>query len=394
MKISKKIAAVCLCFVITFWGFGIAVSAATKTWSPVITLDNVTATEGDTVFINVNLSENLYGIMAFTFSICYDDDLLTYKGYRDGLLTRIKNDKLEKSVFSQYYIAEHDDYISIVDCENKNRYGNGTIITLEFSVNEDISAGTYPIKIANVRPNEKGENLKGCFANWRGDTINPVVEHGSITVPLTQENCVHSFGGWSVKTQNSCVSEGVEVRNCTVCGKMESRTLSKSDHTYESVWTVDLAATADEDGILSRHCADCNDKTDYRFYTYSSATKQGLKNEVGTTVTQAELDALESSEGTSPSDSSKEKDSDSSKPDNSDGKNPDEKDNDNISDEDNSEKIPENADLLIEQAKKDDLVKTGIAGKIYDYLYGTNSKNGILNLIFKALKEFLERISK
>ncbi|MBE6732878.1 MAG: hypothetical protein E7561_02645 [Ruminococcaceae bacterium] len=386
MKKLKKAIIVFLCVLMAFSSLGIVSHAKSLTWSTTITIDNVTATPGDTVYVNVNLSDNVYGIMAMTFSILYDNNVLSYVGYQDGKLNyKDKNGVTKTYGFFQYYINDRGDYISIVDCENKNQQGSGTLITLEFKVKDNAAAGTYSIKMANVRPYEKGESLKGCFANWYGDTINPVLTNGSITIPLTQKNCQHNFGSWTKKTDASCVNEGIEVRNCSICGKLENRMVSKTDHFYDKNWTVDTVATADEDGILSRHCTVCNKKTDYKFFTYSSAVQNDVKNEVGAELTKAEVDLLESLEA----DDIENNNPDSSNLENGNNEN----DNSNPSG-DISEEIPENAGVLVEVAKKENTAKTGIAGRIYDYLYGTKSGAGIINVILKALKEFFQELFK
>jgi hypothetical protein len=227
-----------------------------------------------------------------------------------------------------------------------------------------------------VRPKEKGENLKDCFANWRGDEINPIVTNGSITVPLTQQNCRHSFSKWEVKAQPDCSKGGAEERNCSACGKNETREIEKIDHIYESNWTVDTAATKENKGVMSRHCVGCNKKTDVVYYPYSLVEEKGFKNTVGDTVNAEEKAVIDTYKGVEIKPSVPDEPEEDEAP--SKIENP------------NQEEIPD-ANAIVSEIRKEE-VQNGIAGKVYCYLFGQDGKGGVINAVIKAFKEFINSL--
>lgn len=360
----KKVLALMLSVVLAF-SLAFSASAATEkvVWSPYIKVDDVVATANDTVLVNLELTGNTHGIMAITISVIYDKDVLSYQNYYNG-------------VFTQHYVSPKDGYVAIVDCENKSIKKEGPIITLEFKVKEDAHGGTYPIKIGHVRPKEKGENLKDCFANWRGDVINPIVTNGSITVPLTQQNCRHSFSEWKVKAAPSCTKGGAEERNCSACGKNEIRETEKIDHIYDSNWTIVTAATKDNKGSMARLCDGCGKKTDTVYYPFSLVEETNFKNTVGDTVTSAEKAIADNYKGVEQTPSEKDPD----KPDTP--ETPPEQDNPDADD------IPD-ANTIVSDIREEEKSPNGISGNIYCYLFGEDGKGGIINAIIKAFKQFI-----
>lgn len=361
----KKISVIVLSLILIIsFAFSVSAAAPKEVWSPYVKVDDVTATANDTVLVNLEVTGNVHGIMAITISVVYDQNVLDYVDYYNG-------------IFRQHYVVKKQGYIAIVDCENKSIKGDGTIITLEFKVKENAHGGTYPIKIAHVRPNEKGENLKDCFANWRGDEINPIVTNGSITIPITQQNCRHNFSSWSEKAKPTCAQEGADHRNCSVCGKNEIRTTEKTDHIYEEEWTIDKSATEDSKGSMSRHCANCNKKTDNIYFPFSLVSEKNFKNTQGDKVTVAEKLIAESYKETEI-------------------KVPEQEIPQNEPQEDPVEtpatdEIPD-ANTIVNDIKTEEKIQDGIAGKIYNYLFGKDGKGGIINAIIKAFKQFIDKL--
>ena len=43
----------------------------------------------------------------------------------------------------------------------------------------------------------------------------------------------HNFGEWTVTKKATCEAEGEQTRTCSVCGKTETQSISKTDHDYE-----------------------------------------------------------------------------------------------------------------------------------------------------------------
>lgn len=362
----KKLLSLGLSVILAF-SLAFSASAASEkvVWSPYIKVDDVTATANDTVLVNLELTGNTHGIMAMTISVIYDTSVLSYQNYYNG-------------VFKQHYVSPKDGYVAIVDCENKSIKKEGAIITLEFTVKEDAPGGTYPIKIGHVRPKEKGEDLKDCFANWRGDIINPIVTNGSITVPLTQQNCRHSFGDWQVKAAPSCNKGGAEERNCSACGKNEIRETEKTDHIYEEFWTISTAATADSKGSMARLCEGCSKKTDIVYFPLSLVEEKNFKNTVGDIVTVEEKAIADNYKGVEQKPNKVEPQ-------------PDENDTPPTIEIPKEDDIPD-ANTIVSEIRKEEKIKNGIAGNIYSYLFGEDGKGGIINAIIKAFKQFINNL--
>ena len=76
----------------------------------------------------------------------------------------------------------------------------------------------------------------------------------------------HRFGEWVVRVEPTCQATGERYRRCLVenCDHTESETLPTVGHNYSDAYTLDLPATATEDGEKSRHCltVGCTARTD------------------------------------------------------------------------------------------------------------------------------------
>lgn len=72
----------------------------------------------------------------------------------------------------------------------------------------------------------------------------------------------HTFGGWTVKTQPTETSEGLEERSCSVCGYKETRVVPKTTHvhTFSDEWSFNETehwhnATCDHKDVVSEKAA-------------------------------------------------------------------------------------------------------------------------------------------
>ena len=74
----------------------------------------------------------------------------------------------------------------------------------------------------------------------------------------------HSFGEWTEKTAATCAAPGVRERTCSICGKVESVTVTV-EHTY-GAWEVTTPAESSTPGIKTRRCTVCG-KTETKNYT-------------------------------------------------------------------------------------------------------------------------------
>ncbi len=69
----------------------------------------------------------------------------------------------------------------------------------------------------------------------------------------------HVWSDWRVDTEPGCISDGRQIRTCTVCGETEYQTIPATGHQFGS-WTVDIAATCTENGRNVRICTVCGEK--------------------------------------------------------------------------------------------------------------------------------------
>lgn len=282
MKKFKALAALLLCIII----FTVSIPLTAAAGSLKITVSNLTAVPGDEIAVAVDISENT-GVMAMTFALGYDTKVLTYNGFNIG-------------IFNDYTVVDHPDrgYVSFVNCENADRTYEGNILVMKFTVNDDAPAGLSDLTVMNVRPEEYGESMDGCFANWNGDVITPTIVNGSVTVGETCTNSGHKYGDWKVVSVPLCETEGVNNRSCIRCGHTELKNVKAVGHDFEDKWTVDTPATEGESGKMSRHCKRCEKTTDEVSFALDVPQKNDFENKGGEQVRQEQWPVLETFEPT------------------------------------------------------------------------------------------------
>ena len=274
-----------LCFftvIILIFSLGVCLPASAEN-DPVITVSQVTAVPGDTIVVSVDISNNP-GIQAMTFTLSYDNSIVTYQKYEKGKL-------------SDYTVVNHSStgYVSFVNCENDNKKYNGTIFSVTFKVNENAAPGKYDFKIRNINPKELGDNLTGCFANKEHTTITPVIKNGHLTVGKTCGNSGHEFSEWTQTVEPTCDGKGTKMRSCKRenCGHTESAEIAAIGHDFEDKWTIDRAATETEKGSMSRHCTRCEATKDNTFFDMEISEENQFENKEETVVTPDKWEILE-----------------------------------------------------------------------------------------------------
>lgn len=240
-----------------------------------------TAVPGDTIAVTVDMANNP-GIMAMTFNVSYDTKALNFEKYTLGR-------------WNDYTMADHPEsgYFSFVNCEVKNRKYNGTIFTLYFTVKDTATPGVHEFKIMNIHPNKYGEALNGCFANKEHTDVNVTAVRGSVTIGKTCSNSGHTFSEFKTSVEPTCIATGLKSRTCSVCGHTESEEIQKTEHVYDNDWTVDVVATAEQSGIMSRHCKNCPAVTDKVYYSLKESSENDIPNEEDTTVSPDDWEKLE-----------------------------------------------------------------------------------------------------
>ncbi|WP_457819694.1 hypothetical protein, partial [Staphylococcus aureus] len=64
----------------------------------------------------------------------------------------------------------------------------------------------------------------------------------------------HTPGEWETVKEATCSENGLEERNCTVCGNViETRVTDTLPHTYDE-WVVTVEPTCTEAGVESASC--------------------------------------------------------------------------------------------------------------------------------------------
>ena len=98
------------------------------------------------------------------------------------------------------------------------------------------------------RAGSKSRHCQGCDARIEKTTL-----------PATG----HEFGAWVTIFNITCTERGVKTRSCVACDHEESAYFGTVyGHRYEEFFTVDEAPTCDKIGSKSRHCENCDARTD------------------------------------------------------------------------------------------------------------------------------------
>lgn len=83
--------------------------------------------------------------------------------------------------------------------------------------------------------------------------------------PIKAE-CTHKFGSWTITQKATCSVNGSEQRKCSLCGKIETRTIKATGHKYTDKV---IAPTTTQKGYTLHTCKECgySYKSDYTEYT-------------------------------------------------------------------------------------------------------------------------------
>lgn len=251
MSIVKRLTSFVLCAVLcTVMCYSVFAESP-----PTITISNKSDLPGNSVKIDFVITNNP-GIMGMTFSILYDSNNLEFVDLSRGYISS-----------PNYNNLSDEGRVIIAVTEREDKSNSGIMMSLTFKIKDDAKPGKYAITLANHKYEKYGDSLHNCFSNSNQQSIVPTVKAGSITVQKTCENSGHKYGVWSVTKKASCTETGQKERICSRCGDTEKQEIPIT-HEFEAEWTVDKAATPDEDGIMSRHCKNCDAVTDKITFTY------------------------------------------------------------------------------------------------------------------------------
>lgn len=234
--------------------------------TPTIKLSNVSAMPGDSVTINIDISNNP-GIMAIAFCVTYDKDAFEFEKE-----TFDSNKSTSGYITSPTY-TDHSDkgHISFSYVGTSDKATNGTMLAIPFKIKNTAKAGKHTIAIANSNREKYGYKLHNSFSNSKQQAIVPTVIAGSITVGETCENSGHKYGDYTIIKSADCTNTGLKNHVCERCQFSED-VIIPITHDFESDWTIDKQATPQEDGIMSRHCTKCQEVTDTITFSYKEIT--------------------------------------------------------------------------------------------------------------------------
>jgi|GEM_PF-1129062 len=224
-----------------------------------ITIDTISAVTGDTIIVPIRM-ENNPGIMAMTISITYNAQALAFEKYYLG------------NVVYDYYVVDHPtkNLLRFVNCENKDRANNGTILSLQFKVKDNAEADFHKISI---------DYSAGDFCNWNLDKIMPEIVSGGVEVAFNGNNCKHKkYGEWTTVAVATCKQSGAKQRICKVCGHTDIRATDPVGHQYSDSWTIDEPATPEKDGLMSRYCLHCDHYVDRMTFSYENVGEGNIDN--------------------------------------------------------------------------------------------------------------------
>lgn len=259
----------CICMLLSPLSAGITASAM-EIRSGTITVDTVKGFPGETAVVSLKIEDNP-GIMAFAITILYDSADLTYEDYFEG------------DVLSTYNVVDNPEKGSIrfVTRSFSNIYTNGTLISLKFKIKDDAGMGLHKVRITST---------KGDFSDWDENVVIPKTVLGGVEVQYNGNNCPHKhYTEWQITGMPSCEKAGLQQRFCEFCAHAQNRSLAPLGHSFEEEWTVDLEATPESDGIMSRHCIRCSAVTEQLTYTYKQSEDEKIDNTVNSSVSPSDF---------------------------------------------------------------------------------------------------------
>lgn len=340
---------VCLTAVMPFTGI---TAAADKEFT--LRVSSATAVPGDSIVLNVNI-ENNPGIMAVTVTFHFDPQVLEYEKYYGGILVKDT-------------IATHNGYVSVVYCRKNDIALNGTLFGIGFKVKDTAQVGKYTVTVKN---NRCEDTLDGAFANWNSEKLGGTVIPGTVDIGYNGSNCSHRYGAYTENVPAGCTADGVKSHSCTVCGHTENAPIPKLGHSYDKNWTIDTAATAQENGYMSRHCLRCDSVTDKVAFSLNDAVGNGFSNSVGTVLAPGSWEPLKITE-----DPAQDGENTATAPEPS----TDIPNADDVTPEpDDTDGEPITAEKLVEQVKQQEKKSGGSSW--FSYLLGDSENTGLLNII-------------
>ena len=267
---SKKLISLFLTFalIVTYcMSFGAVTASAAD--PATVTVSSVSAAPGDTVNVDLILSNYTGNIWSLALTVDAGSKLTLVRemvNNPDGD-DPPQVDQLTVSgrqLFSTAIVDVPDSYTSSAKIMWSNSAisnfskSNGTLITLKFKVADDAN-GDIPINLTFDEDD---------IINSNADNVPFSVVSGKITVSCQ----THNWSNWSVKTPATCEAAGVEHKVCSVCKTEETRPIPKLNHNMAET-PAESASCTQEGNVRYFHCSICNKN-------YSDAAGTTVLNDV------------------------------------------------------------------------------------------------------------------
>lgn len=256
----KKLLSVMLCIALLFslFTYNLTLKAEEQC---IVSVDTMQANVGDSLIVRLRIKNNP-GIMAMTISVTYDSSALEYQTYYPSIH------------FSDYTVKAHPNknLVRLVICEKEDKTNDGAIVGFVFKVKDNAEAKLHEISV---------EYSSGDFCNYNLQRIMPKIVSGGIDVAYNGSNCKHrNYDDWTEIMPPSCKKGGVEHRKCTKCEHIEMRETEPIGHDFDDKWVVDIPATKDTPGTMSRHCKRCDATTDETNFKLQHVEDGNIENKV------------------------------------------------------------------------------------------------------------------
>ena len=231
-KVGKKLAVLSLfCLLVSLGTVTVNAENAAK-----ITVSSCTVGKDAAASVSFNLEGNP-GIWGLKLRIHYDHSALTLNSVSTG------------NVYSEDEIIVSEDLgkdpFVVVASGNmlENKTADGTIVTLNFTVNSNAEIKSYPITVEISQAN-----------NVAGEEISIRTVEGSIAVV----NCNHEDKEWRITTAAKCEEDGIETLACKKCGAtFDTRAIQATGHQNKEIRNAAAATQTSEGYTGDTYCKDC-----------------------------------------------------------------------------------------------------------------------------------------
>ncbi len=190
------------------------------------------AKTGDTVSVSFTVSNP--GASTFGAKINYDKSALELVSIEAGKLT-------SGGLFTANVKTGKVAYVS-----TDNITGSGTVFVAKFKVLNAAEAG----KTYNVSASVDGANT----VNASGQKVSFSISGGSVKVDKV---CAHKWSSWKTTKEPTCGEAGTQKRTCSLCGKVETRSIAATGNHTWGEWTVTTAPTCCNAGEETHTCSVC-----------------------------------------------------------------------------------------------------------------------------------------